>query len=223
MTQLVTLASVTSVVAYESMCKWIAESENLAECKDIADKSAALKEYARRMQNQEVERRAINVRLIAERRYGELLKHLAKATPKQVASAGGNAKAGKVLPAVVAGSTPYREAIQRDGVSERQAQRLQALADVPKPVFEQALRDPVAKPSARRLVDAARDPRPEMPDDSLWIWGRMRDFEREGYARKSAERLLEPMTESMRADVLRIAPLMAEFFTQLDEVSHEHA
>jgi hypothetical protein len=56
------------------------------------------------------------VRLVAERRYGELLKELARATPQEVAKAGGNAKAGNVRPAPVAASSPYREAITRDGI-----------------------------------------------------------------------------------------------------------
>ena len=54
-----------------------------------------------------------------------------------------------------------------------------------------------------------------MPDDVLWLWGRMRDFERNGFASKSPKQLLDPMTESMRADVARIAPLANAFFKKL--------
>lgn len=54
-----------------------------------------------------------------------------------------------------------------------------------------------------------------MPADVLWIWGRMRDFERDGFASKSPKQILDPMTESMRADVARIAPLAIAFFGKL--------
>lgn len=223
MAELMTMNSVASIASYESMCLSIAESDNRAECLDIADKSAALAEFARRIKNTDAERRAANIRLVAERRYGELLKDLARSTPGQAAAAGGHAKAGNVPPATVAGGSPYREAIERDQISERSAQRYQALADVPRPIFDQALADTENKPSARTIVERARAPQPQMPDDSLWIWGRMRDFERESFSAKNPAALLEAMTETMRADVVRIAPLMAEFFNRIQEVSHEPA
>jgi hypothetical protein len=213
---LITTESVNSVVAYESMCRWIVECEDRAECKDIADKSVALQEYARRIKNTEAERRACNVRLIAERRYGELLKQLVRATPQ---TANLNGRAGKEPPARGAGgSSPYREALDRDGISERKAERLQALADVPQETFDEAIRDPVAKPSASRLVQEARDPQPKMPDDVLWLWGRMLDFERDGFASKNPAELLAAMTETMRAGAERIAPLMADFFTRMESL-----
>ena len=54
-----------------------------------------------------------------------------------------------------------------------------------------------------------------IPDDVLWLWGRMRDFERDGFFTKDAKNLVRPMTEPMRADVARIAPLLVEFFGKL--------
>lgn len=71
----------------------------------------------------------MNVRLVAERRYGELLKELAR-MPLADRGAIGAATQGKEAPAPVAGASPYREAIERDQISERKAQRLQALAEV---------------------------------------------------------------------------------------------
>ena len=67
---------------------------------------------------------------LAERRYGELLKVLAKATPRE-AGAKGNAVQGKHAPATVAGASPYAEALRETNVTERSASRYQALADVP--------------------------------------------------------------------------------------------
>jgi len=243
---LITTEAISSVVAYESMCRWITESESLADCKDIADKSAALKEYARRANNKDAERRACNVRLIAERRFGELLKEQARATP-QTANPSGLAKPTP-LPATGCGSeettvvsaapSPYAQALADTGTSPQAASRYQALASVPDEVFQEALSNPVvaptirgliekprqpAHPTARDVVEQARAPEPKMPDDSLWLWGRMRDFERDGFFRKNSDKLISALTETMRADVARIAPLMVDFFTQIESATHELA
>ena len=54
-----------------------------------------------------------------------------------------------------------------------------------------------------------------IPDDVLWLWGRMRDFERDGFADKNTDQLVSKMTEPMRTDVARLAPAMVEFFAKL--------
>lgn len=225
---LVTAETIGSVVAYESMCRWIAESESLAECKDIADKSAALKEYARRVLNTEAERRASNVRLIAERRYGELLKELARATPSESGASGGRGNTKESVPRDgVCFASPYAEALAATGTTRKQADRYQALANVPKEVFDDALKSSegiptragvIAKNKAMAEVQEARAPVPRMPDDSLWLWGCMRDLEGDGYFSKDPRALLTPMTETMRADVARLAPLVADFFAKFEGI-----
>ena len=122
-------------------------------------------------------------------------------------SVGGKAKANKrllknVAPPAAGAASPYAKALADTGVSQQAASRYQALADVPKAVFQQALADPVVKPTVRAVIAKARAPQPKMPDDVLWLWGRMRDFERDGFGTKNPVALLEPMTDSMRADVL---------------------
>jgi|GEM_PF-2093855 len=59
---------------------------------------------------------------------------------------------------------------------------------------------------------AAAKPAPQqpIPDHVLWLWGRLRDFERDGYRDRDPAALLEPMTQAMRDDVLRIAPWVAD-------------
>jgi hypothetical protein len=104
------------------------------------------------------------------------------------------------------------------GISETQSSRWQQLADVPKEEFESALRDSIRKPSTTRIINEARDPQPKLPEDALWIWGRLRDFEREGFADKDPKELLAGMTEAMRADMRRIVPLITEFFQRFEEV-----
>lgn len=218
------------LIRYDAMCSAIAECHRIDEVKDLRDKAMALELYAKQARNTDAERKACEIRLRAERRTGELLKELARATPQEVAKAGGHAKA-----ATSDGETqqpsPYAEALQSTGISRQTAHRYQALANVPNETFEEALRDPekptttgvLAKAEATRVVREARDPAPKMPADSLWLWGRLRDLERDGFFSKDASELLGPMTESMLADMRRLAPLAAEFFSALKEATHELA
>jgi hypothetical protein len=220
------------VALYDRMCSAIAECHRVDEVLDIRSKAQALAMYAKQAKNLDAERRAIDIRLRAERRSGELLRELHRATP-QTANPSGNptaSVAGGVAP------TPYRSALDDAQIPERTAQRYQALAAVPQDVFEAALRDPDDKPTTngilskheatkavQRAADAA-DPviAHRMPSDALWFWGRLRDFERDGYLSKDIGSLLEPMTPSMRADVLRILPLMTDFFSAANEKCHEY-
>jgi hypothetical protein len=206
----------------------IAECHAIDEVKDIRDKAMALELYAKQARNTDAERKASEIRLRAERRTGELLKELARATPADAGSQGGIAKAANtmpenVAPASVAGASPYRQAIDQAQIPERTAQRYQALANVPAQVFEEALRDPVVKPTTAALIRQARAPEPQMPDDVLWLWGRIRDFERNGILNKSASAFLDPLTPSMRADIERMTPRIADFFNALNEAIHELA
>lgn len=222
------------LVRYDAMCSAIAECHSIDEVRDLKDKARALELYAKQCRNTDAERKAAEVRLRAERRTGELLKELARATPADAGKASGVARSNvsnDVTRSHAAAPSPYSEALQRTGISRQSANRYEALANVPRDTFEQAMRDPV-KPTTTAILDKAkavatvqeaRAPQPKIPDNVLWLWGRMRDFEREGFADADTATLLEAMTETMRADVVRIAPLMADFFQSLTEVSHEHA
>lgn len=220
------------LIRYDAMCSAIAECHSVDEVRDLKDKARALELYAKQCRNTDAERKACEVRLRAERRTGELLKELARATPAERNQEGAGGKSGKIASSNdgTNQSSPYAEALSRTGISRQSAHRYQALAEVPKAVFEDAMRAP-EKPTtsgmlaaeAVRTVQAARDPQPQIAPDALWIWGRARDFEREGFADKDAADLLSQMTETMRADMARIAPVMVEFFTRMEEVTHELA
>lgn len=226
------------LVKYDAMCSAIVACHSVDELKDMKDKAAALELYAKQAGNMDAEMRAAEIRLRAACRMGELLKDLAKATPAQAGAAGGR---GKTKESVSHGETrfhsPYADALQRTGISRQQANRYEALADVPKETFEAAFKQPgkdgkLDKPTMNAILERnkamaqvreAVDPQPRMPSDALWLWGRMRDFEREGFSGKDPDALLEGMTETMRADVLRIAPLMADFFGRIQENMNELA
>jgi len=221
--------STTEIVRYEAMVYAIAECHAIDEVKDIRDKAMALELYAKQARNTEAERKASEIRLRAERRTGELLKELARGDAgrpiKEIVPTIGtiNPPNDADKTTVAATPSPYASALQQTGISTQTASRYQALANVPAQVFEEALRDPVVKPTTAALIRHARAPEPQMPADVLWLWGRMRDFERDGFFHKSVANLLDPLTPSMRADIERIAPRMADFFNELKEAFHELA
>jgi len=196
----------TQLVRYDAMVSAIVACHSVDELKDMHDKALALELYARQAKNTDAERRAADVRLRAEFRSGELLKELARATPQTARSS-----------AIVAGDTEYRQAIKRTGMSERTASRYQALASVPRETFEAHLADPVRKPTTNRIISEARDPQPKLDDKALWIWGRVRDFERDGYIDADPHTILEGMTETMRSDLARILPSMVDFLQRMED------
>ncbi|MDP1873679.1 hypothetical protein [Phenylobacterium sp.] len=217
---------------YERMCSAIAECVAVDEAKDIRDKALALEAYYRQARNLDAEREAANVRLRAERRVGELLKDLARADHADAGRASGLARAVNASPedtrsiseqAMPKGPSPYASALYEHGISRQTAHKFQALANIPEADFERALKAP-EKPSTKGVIARATvrepTPAPRVPDDALWLWGRLRDFERDGYFSADPSRLLRQMTDAMRADVLRLAPLVADFLNSL-EAEHE--
>lgn len=59
-------------------------------------------------------------------------------------------------------------------------------------------------------------PEPRVSDDSLWLWGRLRDFEAKGFMTANPATLLLGMTVPMREEVRRLAPLVREFLEDLE-------
>lgn len=64
--------------------------------------------------------------------------------------------------------------------------------------------------------EIAGRPEPKVADNSLWLWGRLRDFERNGYFAADPATLLLKMTPEMRADVQRLAPLVRNLMEELE-------
>lgn len=215
------------LVLYDQMVTAIAECARIDEIKDIRDKAMALEMYHKQAQNFEAEREAANVRLRAERRAGELLKELARADSG--AARNPNGRAGKPVSqpvTLVPEKSPYATALEENGISRQKAHRYQALANVPTDVFEEALSGP-EKPTAIRVVARAKvreagQEEPDLGSESLWLWGRLRDFENKGFFRLNPHRVLNGMTDAMRSDVLRLAPIVSDFLASL-EARHEPA
>lgn len=55
-----------------------------------------------------------------------------------------------------------------------------------------------------------------MDQSALWIWGRLKDFDRDGLLAQDPAFLISEMTEHMRADVTRISPLVRAFLEKLE-------
>lgn len=223
----------SSLAIYERMCSAIAECVAVDEVKDIRDKALALEAYYRQARNLDAEREAANVRLRAERRVGELLKELARATPEEVAQAGGIAKAATSPEgtkqtisqmAMPKGPSPYAAALSEHGISRQTAHKFQALANIPKADFERALSGP-EKPTTKGVISRAtlRDPTPtpRVSDEALWIWGRLRDFENT-YFSADLRAARQSSTDAMASDVLRIIPALRDFLDRL-EAAYEPA
>ena len=207
----------SDLVRYDTMVNAIAECARVDEVKDIRDKAAALEAYYRQARNLEAERQAANVRLRAERRAGELLKELARAEPEQRSV---NGRAGNNVNGDDEIKSPYASALSDSGMSRQTAHQYQAQANVPEQEFNAVLEGP-SKPSRAAIIRQAK-PEPKVNDDALWLWGRLRDFERMGYFDRDPCRVLDGMTDAMRADVLRLAPVVADFLRMMD-IEHEFA
>lgn len=199
-------AESSKLVRYDAMVHAIAECHRVDEVKDIRDKAMAMQVYAKQAMNVEAERKATEIRLRAERRAGELIAKLERgAGPGRGKKVSGN-------------GTSLSAALGEAGVSRQKAQRWQELANVPKKQFEDALRDPEKKPTTSGIL-AASKPAPKMDDDALWIWGRLRDFERMAIQQRDAESVFKAMTETMQDDMRRILPVAIDFLNQLSEAT----
>lgn len=199
----------SALALYDAMVTAITECARVDEVKDIRDKAAALEAYYRQARNLEAEREAANVRLRAERRAGELLKELARAQTSGL-------KQGPLSNDVTTEQSPYATALADTGMSRQTAHRYQQLADMPRGDFEAALAGP-EKPSTSGIIRAFREPqKPRVSDEALWLWGRLRDFENKGFLDCRVEAVLDEMTDAMRADVARLAPLVREFLETVE-------
>jgi len=213
-------------IVYERMCTAIAECYKVDEVQQIREQARALEVYAQQMRNTDAERRAASIRIRAERRYGQIVAALERATPQQRSPngrAGNNVTSFDAIPA----PSPYAEALQRTGVSRQQAARMQALAAVSQEQFDEYMSDTETKPTTAGIL-AVRRARtgddasaPRMSEQALWVWGRLRDFERDNVIGMDVRAALSTVTDSMIDDIKRTGPLVVDFITALVEIANE--
>ena len=193
----------SELVHYDTMCRAIAAAYEVDEVKELRDKAMALEHYSRQARNTEAERQACEIRLRAERRAGELL-----AQAERVQGQSSDLHCPACDTSAQAEPKSFSRQIADKGISRIQAQRWQQLAVVPEAEFEAALAAPT-KPSTSGIITAAAAPKPAvepMDEQALWLWGRMRDFERDGLLGRAAELLPVP---NWRDRLLKHHPLPA--------------
>ena len=147
------------VVLYDRMVLAINECHQTDQVKEIRDQALALETYAKQAQNQEAEQKAIEIRIRAERRAGELLKALEKQPGKRTdltsVQATPRLSEDADLNSAQAAPSLFAQAKEQAKISDDQAKRWQKLAEIPKDEFEQALKAPETKPSTSGLIKSA--------------------------------------------------------------------
>ena len=108
----------------------------------------------------------------------------------------------------------YSLAIEKAQIPMRTAQRWQELADVPHEEFEAHLAAD-EKPTTRSIIESPKA-KPRISEEAPWLWS-VRDFERMGLLDIDPLPLIEQMTPTMRADVLRLAPLVGALLNRCTE------
>ena len=198
----------TDLIKYDEMCRAINAAYEVDEVKDIRDKARALEAYFQQAKNPEPERRACEIRLRAERRAGQLLAERDKAKGTDV---GGRTKldGSRELPS----NRP--ETYAELGISRDQASKWQQLAAIPHDEFEAALAAPSKPSTSGILASRQAAPRPMNPH-ALWLWGRLRDFERSDILKEHPAQILLDMTDGMQADMRRLLPMVIEWLRRVD-------
>jgi hypothetical protein len=186
----------TALVRYDAMCTAIAAAYAVDEVKDIRDKALALEVYAKQAQNIEAERQACEIRLRAERKCGELLRAMDKLKGRPEKA-----------------SSDVR--LSDLGISHNQSSQWQKLAGVPPDLFEQELQR--ERPTTNGIIAAHAQPEPKdkVGPAALWLWGRLRDFERDGLLDLDPNEVVEGMLGHMQTSTKELAPRVAAWLGRL--------
>jgi len=195
------------LVRYDTMRNAIAECHAIDEVKDMRDKMLALETYARQANDTELERQVHDIRVRAERRAGELLRHTPKAK-----GAPGNQYTGPV------DRDDGSKTLRGMGISRDQSSLWQKLAAVPDEEFEVSLSNPVALPTAANIVhdhETRNAPPTEetvpVDPDALWLWGRLLDFKRRGLLDRNPAEIRDTMLDHMIETTDELVPIVIKW------------
>jgi hypothetical protein len=200
----------TALIRYDAMCSAITACHKVDEAKEIRDKALAIEAYARQALNRHAERQAIEIRIRAERRVGQLLKEMEESGRRQ-----GGGRPNKKP------SSGTRVSTVADlGLTYDESSKWQKLAQVPEEEFQAKLKDPNEMPSTEAFL-----PRPKMPPpvngQALYVWGRITDMERQGVLASNPAEIASLMLPNMRSDCVRLIPTVREWLGKLRSESEE--
>lgn len=202
---------------YEAARVVLAECQAIDECKDWADKAAALASYAKQAEDTELEKMAVRIRSRAMRRAGELLKQfqIERARTDLV-------DAGDLQTQAEAGAAA--------GFSERQIKTAVRIANIPEPEFNAGVEsidpptvtDLAAMGTAKRLHPDDTAIRgghtPEAFNEALHFRGMIEDYARE-LAEYDLYRVLQVLdteeSKSVKEAVAKIDAIHGKIVTAL--------
>ena len=191
------------LILYDRMITAIALCQKTDQVKDIRDKAVALEHYARQATNVDAERQAINVRVRAERRAGEILKGQQK-------SPGGTPTKKSYSNRVK--QSRFSEAKEEAGITAGQATHWQQLANMPEEKFVEKIEDMKRKASTRRGKGKFKGPKvTPVPDRALWVWGQIKDFERKNIFDVDPNVVMKEMLDTMKPDIRRVVPRLIKW------------
>jgi hypothetical protein len=146
----------SELVRYDAMCRAIDACLEADEVKDIRDKAMALALYAKQAKNYDAERRAVEIRVRAERKAGTLLRAMEKAK-------GARGNPGGRGAAIVRSDNPTAQpkTLAEMGISKDQSAEWQRLAEI-----QAALTAPEMS-SARRIIAPPQSDGEATADDSI--------------------------------------------------------
>lgn len=197
----------TGLLRYDAMCKAIAECHRIDEAVDIRHKAKALEVYAKQAMNTDAEMRAIEIRMRAERRSGELLKEMKD---------NGERKGRGGTEAQMSRSTTIAPKLSDLGITRDQSSQWQRLAEVPQEQFEAAFKAPT-RPSTTGILAAAGKATapPKIPVDhgALWAYSRVADFEK--IMQRPAGELFGLMQDFQREHLEQLVPKLILWLKEL--------
>lgn len=207
------VATATLPVSYERAKEALARCHAIDECKDWADKAAALASYAKQADDDTLQKFALRIQSRAIRRCGELLQTF------QTGPQGGRPKGnGGDAPPV-----SQRLAAEAAGMSKDQEKQAVRVANVPDDEFELAIEsdDP---PTITRLAELGTKSQPKAVPPKfaeathvLGVFHTFAKFCAGHQAGEIASALYPHERESSRGHVVTIETWLAEFMRALEE------
>lgn len=123
------------LIALDEARARLAKVATIDEAKGIRDRAEALRHYAKQQGlGLEAQNKAAEIKIRAERRAGEILSEVERTPPAAAGKAGGHAKAGTAQHGP--SQKTYEQTIKDADIPRVTAQRWQAEASIPEPIFE---------------------------------------------------------------------------------------